>query len=736
MKWLVLATATAAATAAAATDPRRLQWEDNCVYNCPNEWIDDGACDLECNVEACNWDGRDCFHDASECFEQSNGADYRGKVDHTKSGRTCQAWAEQMPWHHTMTVFDYPDAGLGGHNYCRNPTGRETGPWCYTTDYPDVEWEECDVGEPKKCDASEPSLIASAQTRAAQYAKLDGRTYAKCEGTYKRSDDLIQGKPIWDRIDPDSSRFIFFCSGKWRVTGSQWREGLLAENGGSCGSFISSDDGAAEWYAANWDGAGAVAAAVAAPSDGLIPLKLREGADGHVKELEVVYYVASLPPSMQGVKVVLLPIQGDADLLLSFSEPRPTRSSATWLDESVGVKQFTLPASSEFFCGRKPSEDFEQGWQQRATLAAAAAVAEECKLHIGVSGFEEGDFKLFLYNYTQDAANAVAGGDMMDYDDFVATSCSPGCDDLRLGNAECDIACNTTECVWDGGDCGYDGGYGFEDNCATACPVAWIGDGYCDEACYNSACQWDGTDCTADSGCADGCMPNWIDDDECDEQCNNEACGWDGHDCSHEADECYTDSRGIDYRGHVAVSAAGHQCQVWSHQTPNAHTKTVLAFPTFGLGGHNFCRNPGSAEIGPWCYTIGGARWELCSVPPPSDKCESSANSVMDYRNQCPVDCANILGNGRCDLRCNITSCAYDAGDCGVGLSLATILEAANEAGVAIPRKGYSLVMVGAGVCSGVAVGLVILRLVLYRKRKEELKLRGYTVEEMKQVEM
>ena len=37
MKWLVLATATAAATAAAATDPRRLQWEDNCVYNCRNE---------------------------------------------------------------------------------------------------------------------------------------------------------------------------------------------------------------------------------------------------------------------------------------------------------------------------------------------------------------------------------------------------------------------------------------------------------------------------------------------------------------------------------------------------------------------------------------------------------------------------------------------------------------------------------------------------------------------------
>ena len=101
----------------------------------------------------------------------------------------------------------------------------------------------------------------------------------------------------------------------------------------------------------------------------------------------------------------LLPIQGDADLLLSFwraashtllrhvrpqPPPRCRRNPRNhllaarlasgcvtgvsslrwllvlrWLDESVGVKQFTLPASSEFFCGRKPSEDFD-GRQQVA----------------------------------------------------------------------------------------------------------------------------------------------------------------------------------------------------------------------------------------------------------------------------------------------------------------------------------------------------------------------------------
>jgi hypothetical protein len=377
----------------------------------------------------------------------------------------------------------------------------------------------------------------------------------------------------------------------------------------------------------------------------------------------------------------------------------------------VGIKQFTLPASSELYCT-------EPG---------------DCSLYVGVSGFEEGDFKLVLYDYTEHVpagGDAPPASDATDFSSFNGATdsfpfnyapdfssyngptdsfpandatnsyyyssyegiavdyfCAPGCDDIRLGNQICDLACNVTDCAWDGGDCGYSGGYAFAENCATACPVTWIGDGFCDEACFNEACTWDRDDCLQDSaGCANGCLPTWIDDRECDAQCNNEACGWDGHDCDHGSDSCYHDTKGTDYRGPVSKSAGGFTCQAWSEQSPNAHTHSHLGFPNAGLGGHNACRNPGAEESGPWCYTIGGPRWELCTVPPPSSNC-SGDDALPVFRTQCPVDCGSQLGNGRCDIRCNITSCAYDAGDCGVGLSFSSIMDAAKASGFAFPTS-------------------------------------------------
>ena len=137
----------------------------------------------------------------------------------------------------------------------------------------------------------------------------------------------------------------------------------------------------------------------------------------------------TLPPSLAGIKIVLIPISGDVDLFISFSTPHPQRDSATWIEENVGVKQFILGRSNLYYC----------------PPPATASSAGGCTLHLAVSGFEEGDFKLVVHNYTEGTAEGTANAQW---------SCSPGCDETRLGNTQCDVACNNSACVWDQGDCG------------------------------------------------------------------------------------------------------------------------------------------------------------------------------------------------------------------------------------------------------------------------------------------
>ena len=58
------------------------------------------------------------------------------------SGKICQPWDSDTPHFHPLTSLYRPY--LEGHNYCRNPEGRGSRPWCYTMD-PNVRWEYCDV---------------------------------------------------------------------------------------------------------------------------------------------------------------------------------------------------------------------------------------------------------------------------------------------------------------------------------------------------------------------------------------------------------------------------------------------------------------------------------------------------------------------------------------------------------------------------------------------------------------
>ena len=115
-----------AATAAAAANATTAGPEDRSSYAC---------CGLATSCRA-------------GCH-RGNGAEYRGQIAITNGGRTCQSWAAQSPHGHSATAEHYPNAGLGDHNFCRNPDGQPA-PWCYTTD-PNKRWAYCSIPSCEVC---------------------------------------------------------------------------------------------------------------------------------------------------------------------------------------------------------------------------------------------------------------------------------------------------------------------------------------------------------------------------------------------------------------------------------------------------------------------------------------------------------------------------------------------------------------------------------------------------------
>ena len=60
------------------------------------------------------------------CRYTFKGAEYRGPVNTTRSGKPCKAWEDGSD-----------------ENYCRNQEGGRDQPWCHVDGTPD--WEYCDI---------------------------------------------------------------------------------------------------------------------------------------------------------------------------------------------------------------------------------------------------------------------------------------------------------------------------------------------------------------------------------------------------------------------------------------------------------------------------------------------------------------------------------------------------------------------------------------------------------------
>ena len=64
-----------------------------------------------------------------------DGRSYRGKINITKSGKSCVRWIEN-PY---LSKINFPELE---ENYCRNPEGYGLRPWCYV-DVNSRKWEYC-----------------------------------------------------------------------------------------------------------------------------------------------------------------------------------------------------------------------------------------------------------------------------------------------------------------------------------------------------------------------------------------------------------------------------------------------------------------------------------------------------------------------------------------------------------------------------------------------------------------
>ena len=70
----------------------------------------------------------------------------------------------------------------------------------------------------------------------------------------------------------------------------------------------------------------------------------------------------------------------------------------------------------------------------------------------------------------------------------------------------------------------------------------------------------------------------------------------------------------------MSTTVSGRTCQAWASNTPHAPNSASQNDENYPDGSRtaarNYCRNPDSSSVGPWCYTTDpNKRWEACDVP-------------------------------------------------------------------------------------------------------------------------
>ncbi|XP_047245164.1 hepatocyte growth factor a isoform X2 [Girardinichthys multiradiatus] len=95
---------------------------------------------------------------------QGDGKNYRGTMNITPEGVTCQRWDSQFPHNHSFLPINFKCKDLR-ENYCRNPDGADY-PWCFTTD-PNQRIAKCT--HISRCDAEAMAKIECYEDNGEMY---------------------------------------------------------------------------------------------------------------------------------------------------------------------------------------------------------------------------------------------------------------------------------------------------------------------------------------------------------------------------------------------------------------------------------------------------------------------------------------------------------------------------------------------------------------------------------------
>jgi len=502
--------------------------------------------------------------------------DYRGTISSTEDGYTCMNWESQSPHSHSRTAANYPDKGLGDHNYCRNPDGEPRGAWCYTTD-PSKRWSFCDV---PSCTPSTTTTTTSTTTTTT------GSTGAS---TTTSTQLPTCNTPELNDLDELDLRTVLKGANSNCETALSKKKVLMIGIDGLRADVVGMT-----------------------PLPNIARLK-RLGTHSFWANVQSTAAAVSGPgwaSMFTGVEPSKHLVDGNGDLR-DLASPTVFKTVKDAFDLKIAASVSWHPLVNDFI-------NHEDDTTLDASFLASSDSAMAAKAREWLLS-EEFDF-VFV-----DFDGADAAGHSLGFDGYLASYQNRVVEIDSLVGTLLDAVMETSaEEEWlivltsdHGGEGTSHSAY---DNYNRKIPFI---------VASNSPRVDVGFMPLADPGSQMDVLPTIMyflgGESAIPDDLDGQVFGFKDYTrapppsppgaCIPDANNCGCASeKQADYRGNISVTASGKTCQAWSSQSPHSHSRTSANYPDSGLEA-NYCRNP-DGESGAWCYTEDPfSRWELCEVP-------------------------------------------------------------------------------------------------------------------------